>query len=115
MNVVVIWKYIFFCRPEPPEEAEVEEEVAEDESELLLERVEEEMAAETLSDDEPDDNLLRVDDLRSSTKVSTANTNRSHEYKIMDYLTLLSCIRTCIVPRRTTSMDTFHYHRCSDF
>ncbi|KAF4522882.1 hypothetical protein B566_EDAN012936 [Ephemera danica] len=52
-------------KPEPPEEPDVEEEVAEDESELLLEQVEEQMA---LSDDEPEDNLLNVDDLQQSTK-----------------------------------------------
>jgi hypothetical protein len=55
-------------RPIAPEEQEVQEEVAEDESELLLERVEEEMQA--LSDDEADDALLRVDDLQGPSKVS---------------------------------------------
>lgn len=40
-----------------------------DDSELLLERVEEEMAADALSDDEADDTLLRVDDLRGSNRV----------------------------------------------
>lgn len=52
-----------WLRPEPVREKDVEEEELEDEAELLLEKVEEEMA--TVFSDEEDENILNVDDLRN--------------------------------------------------
>jgi hypothetical protein len=58
---------IIFCRafgrPELVVEVEEEDDEMEDESELLLEKVEEEMAAEV--SDEEDENLLHIDDLQN--------------------------------------------------
>jgi hypothetical protein len=60
-------KVIYICltvgRPEPFVEVEQEDDEVEDESELLLEKVEEDMAAEI--SDEEEENLLHVDDLQN--------------------------------------------------
>ena len=60
-------KVICICltvgRPEPFVEVEQEDDEVEDESELLLEKVEEDMAAEI--SDEEEENLLHVDDLQN--------------------------------------------------
>lgn len=50
-------------RPEPFVEVEQEDDEVEDESELILEKVEEEMAAEI--SDEEEENLLHIDDLQN--------------------------------------------------
>lgn len=50
-------------RPKPPEEKEEETEVLEDESEINLDRVEEEMMA-AYSDDSDEENIFRLDDLK---------------------------------------------------
>ena len=50
-------------RPEPFVEVEQEDDEVEDESELILEKVEEEMAAEM--SDEEEENLLHIDDLQN--------------------------------------------------
>jgi len=50
-------------RPEIPVETSDEELVIEDDAELLLERIEEEMAAEDPDSEEDEDVFLHVDDL----------------------------------------------------
>ena len=50
-------------RPEPFVEVEQEDDEVEDESELILEKVEEEMAAEI--SDEEEESLLHIDDLQN--------------------------------------------------
>lgn len=52
-----------WLKPEPVREKDEEEEELEDEAELLLEKVEEEMA--TVFSDEEDENILNIDDLRN--------------------------------------------------
>lgn len=52
-----------FNKPVPPYEVGNEEPIVEDDSELLLERIEEEMAAEEITSDDDEDLLLRVEDL----------------------------------------------------
>ncbi|KAJ9585301.1 hypothetical protein L9F63_002886 [Diploptera punctata] len=52
-----------FQKPEPAVEIEQEDEEMEDESELLLEKIEEEMAADF--SDEEEENLLHIDDLQN--------------------------------------------------
>ena len=59
--VCILPKIKFCLRPEILPEREEENDIVEDESELILERIEEEMAAE-YSDDE-DDALIQLDDL----------------------------------------------------
>ncbi|XP_054263754.1 intraflagellar transport protein 57 homolog [Macrosteles quadrilineatus] len=59
----VIWK-----KPKPPLEVDTEEQPIDDEAELLLEKIEEEMAAEDSDDDE--DNLLHIDDLQNITNIN---------------------------------------------
>ena len=61
-------KRIHFCRPKPPPELDTEEIPIEDDSELLLEKIEEEMAAEDSEEDE--DNLLHIDDLQNITNIN---------------------------------------------
>lgn len=55
-------------KPKPPPELDTEEIPIEDESELLLEKIEEEMAAEDSEEDE--DNLLHIDDLQNITNIN---------------------------------------------
>lgn len=52
-----------YFRPITPEETEDEEAVVEDDAELLLERIEEEMAMEEPDSEDNEDVLLHVDDL----------------------------------------------------
>ncbi|CAH1959114.1 unnamed protein product [Acanthoscelides obtectus] len=54
---------VILNRPKPPEEKEEETEVLEDESEINLDRVEEEMLA-AYSDDSDEENLFHLDDLK---------------------------------------------------
>ncbi|KAJ8938930.1 hypothetical protein NQ318_011692 [Aromia moschata] len=54
---------IILQKPKPPEEKEEETEVLEDESEINLDRVEEEMIA-VYSDDSDEENIFHLDDLR---------------------------------------------------
>lgn len=60
-----IWR-----KPRPPPELDEENGIVEDDSELLLERVEEFMAAEDSEEDE--DNLLHIDDLHNIPSVTKA-------------------------------------------
>lgn len=62
------------CRPKPPVETEVEEQTVNDEAELLLEKIEEEMAAEDSEEDE--DNMLHIDDLQNITNINKVSTYR---------------------------------------
>ncbi|XP_075225298.1 intraflagellar transport 57 [Lycorma delicatula] len=55
-------------KPKPPPELDEDSSVVEDDSELLLERIEEDMAAEDSEDDE--DNLLNIDDLQNIPNIS---------------------------------------------
>jgi len=47
----------------------MDEEVIDDDCELILEKVEEEMLADYMSDDDNDDVLIKVDDLKREFKV----------------------------------------------
>lgn len=60
MNLV---SFFHIFRAEPVQEKEDEEEELQDEAELLLEKVEEEMA--TVFSDEDDENVINIDDLRN--------------------------------------------------
>lgn len=60
-----------YSRPLPPVETADEETVLEDDSELLLERIEEEMAADEPGSEDDEDLFFNVDDLN---KVSRTNT-----------------------------------------
>uniref|UniRef100_A0A1B6D1U8 Intraflagellar transport protein 57 homolog n=1 Tax=Clastoptera arizonana TaxID=38151 RepID=A0A1B6D1U8_9HEMI len=55
-------------KPQPPIEVDIEESIIEDDAELLLEKIEEEMATEDTDDDE--DNLLNIDDLQNITNIN---------------------------------------------
>lgn len=55
--------HIMFCRPIVPVEVSDEELVVEDDAELLLERIEEDMAAEEPDSEDDEDIFLHVDDL----------------------------------------------------
>lgn len=59
MKIILTW--ILFLRPIPSEEKEPEAEMIDDESELILDRVEEEMAA--AYSDESDEDIFHVNDL----------------------------------------------------
>lgn len=72
--------FSILTRPEIKPEINEDDTVEEDESELLLERVEEEMAA-VYSDDE-DDHLLNVDDLRTLSGADLVCTNFYYSCKI---------------------------------
>lgn len=63
----------FYIRPKPPTELDEDSSVIEDDSELLLERVEEYMAADDSEEDE--DNLLHIDDLPNIPNVNKVNKN----------------------------------------
>lgn len=54
---------MYYIRPKPPEEKEQETETIDDESELNLDRVEEEMIA-AYSDDSDDENIFRLDNIK---------------------------------------------------
>jgi estrogen-related receptor beta like 1 len=68
-------------KPEPFVEVEQEDDEVEDESELILEKVEEEMAAEI--SDEEEENLLHIDDLQN---LRTGNKTLSDSQKPHDIL-----------------------------
>ncbi|KAI5745557.1 hypothetical protein M8J76_012136 [Diaphorina citri] len=57
-----------FKRPQPPKEVTTEEVIVEDDSELLLEKIEEEMIAEMSSEDE--DALMNIEDLHRMNNIS---------------------------------------------
>ncbi|KAI5709579.1 hypothetical protein M8J75_001397 [Diaphorina citri] len=57
-----------FKRPQPPKEVTTEEVIVEDDSELLLEKIEEEMVAEISSEDE--DALMNIEDLHRMNNIS---------------------------------------------
>ncbi|XP_026681929.1 intraflagellar transport protein 57 homolog [Diaphorina citri] len=58
----------FLLRPQPPKEVTTEEVIVEDDSELLLEKIEEEMIAEISSEDE--DALMNIEDLHRMNNIS---------------------------------------------
>lgn len=64
---IFIYLYIFFIdnfyRPIVPVESNDEELIVEDDAELLLERIEEEMAAEEQDSENDEDIFLHVEDL----------------------------------------------------
>ncbi|XP_074038056.1 intraflagellar transport 57 [Leptinotarsa decemlineata] len=62
-NLAIKHNNILLKKPKPPEEKEEETEVFQDESEINLDRVEEEMMA-AYSDDSDEENIFRLDDLK---------------------------------------------------
>lgn len=68
---------LIFYRPKPPEEKEEETEVLDDESEINLDRIEEEMIA-AYSDDSDEENIFRLDDLKSVKKEILSNELKSN-------------------------------------
>lgn len=66
-NCAIKKKNIFLQKPKPPEENEKENEVQENDSEILLDRVEEEMIA-AYSDDSDEEAMFRLDDLKTVNK-----------------------------------------------
>ncbi|XP_076250955.1 intraflagellar transport protein 57 homolog [Rhynchophorus ferrugineus] len=62
-NAAINKQHILIEKPKPPEEKEEETETIDDESELNLDRVEEEMIA-AYSDDSDDENLFRLDNIK---------------------------------------------------
>ncbi|XP_066154425.1 intraflagellar transport protein 57 homolog [Euwallacea fornicatus] len=62
-NVAITKQNLKFQMPNPPEEKEQETEIIDDESELNLDRVEEEMIA-AYSDDSDDENIFQLDNIK---------------------------------------------------
>ncbi|XP_050502423.1 intraflagellar transport protein 57 homolog [Diabrotica virgifera virgifera] len=66
-NIALTKNNIILKRPKPPEEKEEEAEVLDDESEINLDRIEEEMIA-AYSDDSDEENIFRLDELKPTKK-----------------------------------------------
>lgn len=66
-NCAIKKNNLFLQKPQAPEEDEKENEVLEDDSEIILDRVEEEMIA-AYSDDSDEEAMFRLDDLKSTNK-----------------------------------------------
>ncbi|XP_072381073.1 intraflagellar transport protein 57 homolog [Diabrotica undecimpunctata] len=66
-NIALTKNNIILKRPKPPEEKEEEAEVLDDESEINLDRIEEEMIA-AYSDDSDEENIFRLDELKPAKK-----------------------------------------------
>ncbi|KAL1463682.1 hypothetical protein WDU94_015415 [Cyamophila willieti] len=67
-----------FKRPVPPKEVNTEEVIVEDDSELLLERIEEEMVAEISSEDE--DALMNIEDLHRMNNLTFQNSSSKPDH-----------------------------------
>ncbi|CAH1174173.1 unnamed protein product [Phaedon cochleariae] len=67
---------IMLKKPKPPEEKEEETEILDDESEINLDRVEEEMIA-AYSDDSDEENIFHIDDLKHVRKEISVNELKS--------------------------------------
>uniref|UniRef100_A0A1B6ET33 Intraflagellar transport protein 57 homolog n=1 Tax=Cuerna arida TaxID=1464854 RepID=A0A1B6ET33_9HEMI len=76
-HVKFIWN-----KPKPPVELEAEEQPIDDEAELLLEKIEEEMAAEDSEEDE--DNLLHIDDLQNITNINKSLLESQKQEEILE-------------------------------
>lgn len=66
-NCAIKKKNLFMQKPKPPQELDKETDVPQDDSEIILDRVEEEMIA-AYSDDSDGETMFRLDDLNSANK-----------------------------------------------